>query len=361
MDLINIDQVLRALRARGVAYGLLDLSDGYRLVVVGHGGHALGPFNASGASVLWLNPAAWASERTYSQFVEEGQWNVGGERLWLAPEIRFTVGDRSDFWGAYVVPPDMDPGNYQLEAAGLTVSLVGEAALPRFNPVEGDIRLHIKRSYRPAPNPLRHLKTFAQLSDGVAYAGYFHDVTIDMRSPSGEAAVEAWTLAQLVPDGTLIVPATPGVEFEDYYEYEPIDDKHLQITPGAALLAVTGRRRYKVGFRSPHLTGRVGFFKRCPGGQAELIVRNFFNDPSSDYVEEPAHRVGCRGLSVHVYNDGGVFGGFGELECNGRTIGGTSSASGSDAFSFWFFTGAEDKVRRVSEVLLGSWGHTSLS
>ena len=126
--------------------------------------------------------------------------------------------------------------------------LVGEAELPRFNPVEANIRLHIERNYRPAPNPLRHLKTFTKLSDGVAYAGYSHDVTIDVKSPSGEAAVEAWTLAQLVPDGTLIVPATPGVEFEDYYEREPIDDKHLQFTSGAALLAVTGRRATRSDF-----------------------------------------------------------------------------------------------------------------
>jgi len=358
MDRISIDQVLGALKAGGVAHGVLDLSDGYRLVIVGRGGHALGPFDATGQSVLWLNPAAWESEQAYARFVAEGQWNVGGERLWLAPEIRFTVRDRSDFWGTYVLPTEMDPGNYRLEATGQTASLTGEATLPRFNPIEGEVRLHIKRTYRPAANPLRHLNAFAGLCDGVAYTGYSHDVAIDILATSGEAVVEAWTLAQVIPDGTLIVPATPGVEFEDYYE--PIDDQHMQITSVAALLAVTGRRRYKVGFRSPHLTGRVGFFKRCPDGQAELIVRNFFSDPSSEYVEEPADRVGCRGLSVHVYNDGGVFGGFGELECNGRTIGGRTGASGSDEFAFWFFCGAEAKVRRVSEALLGNWAQGSL-
>ena len=357
MDCINIDQVQRDLKAGGVAYGLLDLSDGYRLVVVGRGGHALGPFDAMGRSVLWLNPAAWESEQAYSRFVEDGQWNVGGERLWLAPEIRFTVRDRSDFWGTYVLPPGMDPGNYQLEVAGQTISLFSEAALSRFNPVGREVRLHINRRYRPVANPLRHLKAFVELDDGVAYTGYSHDVSIDIQSPAGEAAIEAWTLAQVVPDGILIVPATPGVEFEDYYE--PIDDQHMQITSGATLLAVTGRRRYKIGFRSPHLTGRVGFFKRCPGGLAELIVRNFFNDPSSEYVEEPADRIGCRGLSIHVYNDGGEFGGFGELECNGRTIGGKTGASGSDEFAFWYFRGAEVKVRRVSEALLGNWGQGS--
>jgi hypothetical protein len=358
MDRINIDQVLRALKAGGVAYSVLDLSNDYCLLIVGRGGHALGPFDRKGQSVLWLNPAAWESEQAYAGFIAEGQWNVGGERLWLGPEIRFTVRDRSDFWGTYVLPSEMDPGSYQLEAAEQTASLVGDLTLPRFNPVESEVRLHIKRTYRPAANPLRHLRAFAELCDGVVYAGYSHDVSIDTLTTSGEAVVEAWTLAQVIPDGTLIVPATPGVEFEDYYE--PIDDQHLQITSGAALLAVTGRRRYKIGFRSPHLSGRVGFFKRCPGGQAELIVRNFFNDPSSEYVEEPADRVGCRGLSVHVYNDGGVFGGFGELECNGRTIGSNTGASGSDEFAFWFFRGAEAKVRRVSEALLGNWGQGSL-
>jgi hypothetical protein len=358
MDTIHIDRVQGALRANGGAYGLLELSEGYQLLVVERGGHALGPFDPTGRSVLWLNSAAWESEQAYARFVQEGQWNVGGERLWIAPEIRFTAQDRSSFWGTYVLPPAMDPGNYRLEATDPAVLLSGEAALPRFNPGDSEVRLQIKRRYRPVANPLRHLKTFAELSDGVVYTGFSHDVAIVVQSPADGAAVEAWTLAQIIPEGTLIVPAAPGVEFEDYYE--PIDDQHLQITSGAALLAVTGRRRYKIGFRSAHLTGRVGFFKRCPGGQAELTVRNFFNDPSSQYVEEPADRVGCRGLSVHVYNDGGVFGGFGELECNGRTIGGKMGASGSDEFAFWFFKGAEAKVRQVSEVLLGRWGESSL-
>lgn len=353
MDCITIDRVLRALKAAGVPCGVLDLSDGYRLVVVGRGGHALGPFDAAGRSVLWLNPAAWQSEEVYCRFIGEGQWNVGGERLWIAPEIRFTVRNRADFWGSYVLPPAMDPGSYRLDATGSTVVLSGEAALSRFNPVEDEVCLRIRRCYRPVANPLRHLRALADLGDDVAYAGFSHDVAIDLQRPVGEAAVEAWTLAQVIPDGTLIVPATPGVEIEDYYE--PIDDRHLQVVSGGVLLAVTGRRRYKVGFRAPHLIGRVGFFKRCPDGQAELIVRNFFNDPSSDYVEEPAERLGCRGLSVHVYNDGGVFGGFGELECNGRTIGPGGRTSGSDEFAFWFFKGAETKVRRVSEALLGRW------
>ena len=107
--------------------------------------------------------------------------------------------------------------------------------------------------------------------------------------------------------------------------------------------------------RSTHLTGRVGFFKRLPGGRAELVVRNFFNDPSSEYLEEPAAKPGCRGLSVHVYNDGGVFGGFGELECNGRTIGGAAGRKGRTISALVLY-GEEEKILAIAGVLLGAGG-----
>jgi hypothetical protein len=105
--------------------------------------------------------------------------------------------------------------------------------------------------------------------------------------------------------------------------------------------------------RAPHLTGRVGFLKSFSSGDAQLIVRNFLIDPSSEYVEEPAGHRGCRGLAVHVYNDGGVFGGFGELECNGRTVGGAADPSGTDDFGFWLFNGPEGRIRQIAAVLLG--------
>ena len=352
---LTVDHVLRVLEACSIPHTLLDLAEGYRLVIVERGGHALGPFDANGRSVLWLNPTAWESAHSMSRFVGDGQWNIGGERLWLAPEIRFTIRDRADIWGTYVLPSDMDPGRYQLEAAGKTASLTAEAALRYYNPADGDLHVRIERHYRASPNPLRHLQQFAELSDGVVYTGFTHNATLTLLTGSDESAlVESWTLTQLVPDGTVVVPCAAGVEYEDYYE--PIDGEHLRVTPQAALLALTGRRRYKVGLRSTHLTGRVGFFKRLPGGRAELVVRNFFNDPSSEYVEEPAAKPGCRGLSVHVYNDGGVFGGFGELECNGRTIGGAAGRKGADDFGFWFFTGEEEGILAIAGVLLGADG-----
>jgi hypothetical protein len=153
------------------------------------------------------------------------------------------------------------------------------------------------------------------------------------------------------------------VEYEDYYE--KADDKCLRIVEGAVYLSVTGKRRYKVGLRSPHLLGRVGYIKPVRGEteakeeNVELLVRAFQNDPSSEYVEEPDAIPGCRGLPFHVYNDGGKFGGFGELECNGRTISADirsapPRAISVDDFPFWYFQGPSRQIAQIAMVLLGN-------
>ncbi len=350
---VGLDEVLSILGHCALAHAVLDLDAGHRLVVVERGGHALGPFDADGRPTLWLNPAAWQSAAAMADFVAAGNWNIGGERYWLAPEIRFTIRDRADYWGSYHLPAAMAPGNYRLAAGDRSVRLMADATLTCFNP-EGDVAVvGIERRYRPLANPLRHLSAADRLLDGVAYAGFEHGADLTLRPGSTDGArVESWTLAQLIPDGTLVIPSSEGVEHEDYYE--PVDAAHYRRAAGAALLSVTGRRRYKVGFRSPHLTGRLGYLKALPDGRAQLVVRNFLNDPSSDYVEEPADRPGCRGLSVHVYNDGGLFGGFGELECNGRTIGGEAGSGGRDAFAFWQFTGPAHRIRAIAAILLGT-------
>jgi hypothetical protein len=85
-----------------------------------------------------------------------------------------------------------------------------------------------------------------------------------------------------------------------------------------------------------------------------LLVRNFFNNPSSIYSEEPPETKGKRGNSIHVYNDNGMFGGFGEIECNGQTIGGTSNKNSSkDDMSLWIYSGKKERIKKIAKILLG--------
>jgi hypothetical protein len=98
----------------------------------------------------------------------------------------------------------------------------------------------------------------------------------------------------------------------------------------------------------------MGYLSQLADGRASLLVRSFFNNPSSPYADEPAHLPGGRGDSIYIYNDGGMFSGFGEMECMGQTIGGeTGLTTSRDQQLLWLYVGAPETVRSIAGQLLG--------
>jgi hypothetical protein len=162
---------------------------------------------------------------------------------------------------------------------------------------------------------------------------------------------QSWNVAPLWPGGRIIVPSSPLVEVSDYFEPP---GEHLTRHGHYIALKISGDSRYKIGIKAAQTFGRLGYFNRRDDGSAYLIVRNYFNNPSSPYVEEPPQTPGAAGDSIHVYNDGGLFGGFGELECHGQTIGGhTGRSSSTDQQVLWVYSGPADKVAAIGLHLLG--------
>lgn len=341
------NEVIDRLEKTGLVFRTLELDGGSSLIVTERGGRLLGPFfPEDGEGFFWLSDAFESPDRL-SALVAEGEWNIGGERVWIAPEIRFHVKDRSDFWGTLAVPAAVDPGQYVLLEADETLVLRQDIMLEAYNPSERPKALSVERRIRSIPDPLTSI---GGPPAGVSYTGYEHEVSLLQLEPGG-APAESWVLAQLEAPGEIFIPTTGSAETTNYYE--PIDGEHQLLSESHVRLRVTGQRRYKVGYRAPHLTGRLSYL--CERGDTTILfVRSFFNDPSSPYVEEPAELPGHRGNSVHVYNDGGMFGGFGELECNGRAIGGeTGRSSSTDVFQGWIYRGPPEAVLQVAGVLLG--------
>jgi hypothetical protein len=304
MDL-TLAAIKRRLDKNKLAYGELDLQSGVKLLVLERGGRVFGPFlTPESNTLLWVS-SALADSEALTQFIVDNQWNAGGERIWVAPEIQFNVSDRKDFWGTISIPVQMDPGDWRLD----------------------------------------------EQLDGVTYAGYEQIVTL-REAKHDDIMSQSWNVTPVWPGGRIIIPSTPAVEVSDYFE--PIDDQHLARHGHYIALQVTGDRRYKVGVKAAQTFGRLGYFHRRDDGSAYLIVRNYFNNPSSPYVEEPPQTPGGGGDSIHVYNDGGLFGGFGELECHGQTIGGhTGRTSSTDQQILWVYSGPTDKVARIGWQLLG--------
>jgi hypothetical protein len=355
---ITYDDVTARLREQDIPFGDLALHDGLRMVTCERGGRLFGPFlppevidGPDPGSLTWLHPA-FRDPDDFEAFLAGGDWNIGGARIWVAPEIQYGVRDRADFWGSIQLPVAMDPGTWSMaQPSAGRWTFEQDLTLTAYNIASGEKALRLMREVVPAPDPLRALPEHAALMDGVAYGGYRHTVTI-AEAARDAIMSEAWALVQLNPGGVVFIPASPHAQPTDYFE--PVDGEHQTRHDHHVALRITGDRRYKVGYKAAHLFGRLGYYHALSPTAAYLLVRAFFVNPSMPYVEEPADCAGCRGHAVHVYNDGGMFGGFGELECNGRTIGGeTGRSAATDTFMLWCYVGPPAKVRRIGEHLLG--------
>ena len=349
---ITFRQVTDCLTENDLAYAVVTLQNDVTIIVSQRGGRIFGPFlSPESQSISWMNQA-FSDPASFKKFLDSGDWNQGGDRVWIAPEIQYTIRDRTDFWGSYHFQTQMDPGRYAIDQPKpdqwrLSLDLTLEA----YNLASGEKELHLERVINQVEDPLRHVSDYPALIDGVTFAGYEQIVSLT-ESKLDDIMSEAWSVVQLNPGGVLLIPASPRVQFTDYFE--PIDERLQTIHSNHVRLRITGDRQYKVGYKAANLFGRLAYFNHLDDDRAYLIVRNFFNNPSVPYIEEPPHIPGCRGHSIHVYNDGGDFGGFGELECNAQTIGGvTGKSSSSDQMIMWLYVGASDKVKMVTSHLVG--------
>lgn len=349
---ITYQQIIDRLEENDLRHGVLTLQNNVSVIISRHGGRVFGPFLSKDSESIFWTHGAFAKPDTFREFLRSGNWNIGGDRMWIAPEIQYHVRDRSDFWGSVFWPEQVDPGTYSLERPESGQwCLSQDMTLQAYNLASGQKELHLERRIRQAEDPLRNVGDYQELVGGVLFAGYEQVVTLSERKQD-DIVSEAWSLTQLNPGGLLLIPASPRVEYTDYYE--PVDESLQTIHPDHVRLQITGNRQYKVGYKSAHVFGRLAYYNHLDDGRAYLIVRNFFNNPSMPYAEEPDHSPGCRGHSIHVYNDDGNAGGFGELECNLQTIGGeTGRSSSTDQLVLWLYVAARGELKEIALHLLG--------
>ncbi len=350
----EMQTILSRLNENGLAHQILPLQNGVNAVITARGGRVLGPFLPSGESVTWL-AECWNSPDAFRDFLAGGAWNQGGDRVWLAPEIQFAVKDRKRFWETLQTPREMDPGEYGLATTSGGISLERSFDLAVYYPESARKRLSLRRVVAPAPDPLRELPDGKTLLNNVRYAGYNQEITLcDLDGNS--VMVESWNLSQVKPGGELFIKVHNGEAVRPVDYYEPVDAAHMDVAGDMIRMKITGDRCYKVGFKAAIVTGRMAYLRRRQGGSL-LYVRHFFSNPSAFYNEEPPLSPGVKGCSVHVYNDSGTSGGFGELENNGQAVGGSTGRSVSiDSFVTWIFDGADAAIDLVFESLMGRSG-----
>src|SRR6202011_1698110 len=103
---------------------------------------------------------------------------------------------------------------------------------------------------------------------------------------------------------------------------------------------------HKIGLRAVAMTGRVGYLYSVANGEAALIVRNFFVNPSGEYVDVPWTESENLGFSIQACNVKSGLGSFSELEYHMPAIGrGTGLTAFEDLSQIWAFRGLPGQVR----------------
>lgn len=352
----GLEQIRRCFAAAGMASAELPAGAG-TVLVSEYGGRIFGPF-AGGESLTWVSPL-FQDEARFSAAVQAGAWNLGGDRVWLAPELRYNVRDRGRFLESYALQTAVDPGSYRLEAVGSGPGpqaphcrLSQSMDLQVYDAEPGATKkLQLDRLIRPAADPLRDVARYAELRGRLSFAGYEQVVTLCDPAPDGRAS-QAWSITQVPPGGVILVPTVGEAEYQDHLE--PVGPEHLEMGSNHLRVRAKGDRMFKIELKAAHHFGRFGYFRALGRGRAALVVKLFFNNPSAAYVMEAPHRPGVRGYSLDIYHDDGSLGGFAEIECHGQPVGYPGEAAGSvDQFLTWSYHGEEAAVRSACTQLLG--------
>ena len=348
---ITFASISERLQEQKQDFSVVSLHNSLYVIVTKRGGRIFGPFQSEQSTgVFWAN-MAFEKKAKFEAFIASGDWNLGGDRIWVAPELPLFTKNRRDFYATTSPQPSLDPGNYTFEDVPGGVRLTQHVAADVYESPIRHKSFYMEKVLRPAADPLRQFSRYSALTEGITYCGYQQTVTIADESPESPLYLEGWNLCQVVPGGKIYTPYNGDFEFINYYE--PVESLQ-SVRPGCAVLSATGNRRYKVGYPSAIVTGRAAYLLPLQNGEYCLYVKNYFNNPSSVYCCEPFDQPGRTGCSLFVYNDDGGLGGFTEFENTFQTVAGdTQLSSSTDSVQNWFYYGALQRLAEIARALMG--------
>lgn len=345
MNAATYQGLTQALDAAGLAWWSLG-GDG-RIIVTERGARVLGVFGDGDAeNLLWTHPrlAAIAAGEAARRDELDRDWNLGGDRTWLAPEVHFFFpnigsGDLSQ----YAVQRALDPGNYRLVArSDRQICLAQETEVVDYRTGKA-VPLTIEREISIAPSPFHEKHDALGEIGPVTYCGYQLKVTLTVAVPE-RGPIGIWNLIQVPAGGVIRVPTwapvRPLVVFGDP---GPV----VEATERGVRLRVDGQNRCKISVPAYAVAGRIGYRRDLGDGRATLLVRQIVVNPSGSYVDAPWEAPQDRGYAVQCYGDDGEIGAFGELEHH------VPAESSVDVSQVWCFAGASEAIDRIERLLLG--------
>jgi len=328
------------------------MSDGSRLLVLPHGGRVLGLFAPqSDENFYWTHPALNSAAEARAFYASDAWHNSGGDRTWLAPEVdvflpNFPRLDR------YEQPRALDPGRYRVIERKSGFELENRLTL-QLSRLQKNVTVKITKSFRPAPNPLRHER--GSELQGVAYAGYTQHVSLELTGASRttKAQIGLWSLLQMPHGGDLLLPTFSRNEPRHIFStVGTIPGEDLLVSEHLVRYRMRQKGEHKISLRAAPMTGRAGYLHRS-GRQWSLVVRNFVVNPSGEYVDVPWTDPSWFGFAVQACNVNSSLGAFSEFEYHTPAVGHRSGDRHcTDTSQVWAFRGSRTRILRIARLLV---------
>ena len=350
------DELLYILTKLGQKFDFYETEDGTGILVLQHGGRILGLFGPrSKDNFLYVNSALsnLTSARTF--FLNTDWHNSGGDRTWLAPEVDFFLPKFPDIT-IYKQQPELDPGNYQIRkyTDKIELSNTCELCLSR---AKKKIKIKIAKKISAARNPLRFERGMCDPADKIEYAGYTLNTSIEfMNKIEDEVKIGIWNLLQLPNGGELLIPTysktKPTVYFGDIGTKAEIP--HGDITTNDSLIRykMSAPGAFKIGIRAVNSTGRIGYVFENKK-KYSLVIRNFFVNPSGEYIDVPWDDTGKLGDAIQACSVNFKNIQFSELEYHVPCVGGSNGELFcEDTSQVWAFRGSLRAIKKIGRVLM---------
>lgn len=340
------------LRRAGKPGRTLEFPDGTRLLLLPHGGRVLGVFApGSDENFLWTNPlldsAAGARE-----FFESSEWhNSGGDRTWLAPEMDLFFSNFPKL-DTYFQQRSLDPGRYRLIENAGAARMVNRLSV-RLSRSHEILNLSITKGVGPAANPLHHERGLKL--NGLQFAGYTQTTALELLGASRRtrSRIGLWQLTQLPHGGELLIPTLTRASVRHIFSSTgSIARREIAVNDQLVRYRMQQAGEHKISLRAAALTGRMGYVWQS-GDLWSLVIRNFFVNPSGEYVDAPWSEPEDLGFAVQACNVNSRLGAFSEMEYHVPAIGHkTGKVRCTEESQVWCFRGRKSEVGKVVRLLL---------
>lgn len=349
MEIGKINELISTLKGR---VNCLTLSKNDQVLVVSPemGGRIIGisTDGIEGKNLLWIN-----EEITSEDFFKADVpfINPGGHRSWIAPEDAFYLDD-DDNW---FCPKVMDPGIYTvISSTNKSVTVSNKFTIK--DKSKNEYNLQLKRDISISDSPP---VPASELPGEIKFVGYtvIHSLKNLSQKTIGRDIpfVGLWSLVQISPSGTVIIPINPAPEGKKAYQgyFEPILPERINITDNIISIKIDGKRREKIGISPESSKGCIAYLSVENNNEGVLFIKKFSVEPEGTYLDGPWNVKRENGDAVQIYNDDGNMGGFAEIECHGPAKVIKPKEEESHSIDIYVFTGPLDNLKVVGSKIMG--------